>query len=142
LAAAADATRNRTATWSTALAARDPWNDPPPVRIPVPPAARPTGPQRAPEDVGEDLIKAADIVLAYARDPDPAPTGTGRAGGLTVTVTRYQLASCDNDPHWTYHQNGGTLASAFGQALAAARRDLTEALCAPHPTDCLDPLLR
>jgi hypothetical protein len=142
LAACADATQRRTAAWSTALAARDPWDDPPPRHIPVPPVARPTGPGRAPEDIGEDLIRAADIILAYARDPDPAPTGTGRDGGLTVTVAQYRLVSCRNDPQWTYHQSGAALASAFGQALAAARRDLADALSAPHPTDCLDPLLR
>jgi hypothetical protein len=142
LAACADATQRRMAAWSTALAARDPWDDPPPLHIPVPPVARPTGSQRAPKDIGEDLIKAAGIILAYARDPDPAPTGTGHNGGLTVTVGQYRLVSCRADPQWTYHQSGGTLASAFGQALAAARRDLAEARSAPHSTDCLDPLLR
>ncbi|MBO0868684.1 MAG: hypothetical protein J2P15_08985 [Micromonosporaceae bacterium] len=141
LAADADATQRRTAAWSTALAARDPWDDPPPVRIPVPPVASPAG-RRAPDEIGEDLIRAADVILAYARDPGPAPTGTGHHGGLTVTVGQYRLVSCTSDPQWTYHQSGGTLASAFGQALAAARRDLAEALSAPHPTDCLDPLLR
>jgi len=63
--------------------------------------------------ISEDLLQAADVVLAPGYWLRPVPTGTGSSGELAVTLGEAALESCTADPKWTYRQSAGMLESAF-----------------------------
>jgi hypothetical protein len=93
----------------------------------VPPAfRRDTFRPRPLDDLAEDVIKALDAAVSEAARPPARPEGTGRAaaGRITVTLAPGTLAGCAADSRWASQQTPEDLATAFGQALSAAREQL------------------
>lgn len=133
------AMHDRLVTWSKTLEkqgwqeeADDLHANPPsdPVEEPQP-AANP----RSVDAVAEDMIRALDQVKDIAATKQPTATGTGSdsSGKLTLTLSATGLVSCTVDAKWASTRTTTMLMRALGDALAAARADLTRLHKQPSP---------
>jgi hypothetical protein len=95
------------------------------------------------DQVAEDMIKALDDVAGLTPPPPHAmgAAGSNRSGKLVLTLSKAGLVSCVADAEWVTTQTAATLMNALGEALTAARADLTSTACQAEPSGALDSLL-
>lgn len=96
-------------------------------------APRPIG------DIAEDVFKAFDNVAAPPPKTNGA-SGTDQTGKLAVTLSAQGLTSCTVDERWAADQTAARLMNALGQALAAAKEDLSRNSQNPQPLSGVDRL--
>ncbi len=109
----------------------------------LPPAIRQARP-RAMEPLAEDVLAEFDKVDQFTGPQAMTVVGTGsdNTGRVTIVMSKADLTSCAADQRWASQQSGAALNTAFGEALAAARKDLEDAADqAPNPMAHLDQLL-
>jgi hypothetical protein len=121
------------AAWSRALAtsrgrAAVPGPEHPPQAWRLPAEER-----RPPQILAEDVLAAADEVLALAgtaagQRAIPQGTGANRSKTVAITLSREAVLHCDADPDWIAGKPAALLTEALNQALEGAREDLAAAV--------------
>jgi hypothetical protein len=127
------ATRRRLTGWAQALEGIDlsgsDGGEQPVAVQKVQPPSRLDGPAR-PREAGELLRDLLDITADLDAIVEPGlrqATGSTASGMLTLTLGSDATLSCSADQAWASDKSGGELTAALNTALAAARRELTDA---------------
>jgi hypothetical protein len=99
------------------------------------------GASRSLTELTEEILGALSAVRAQV--DAPAPTGVGRdgSGSVSLTISRGGLQACTVQAAWAARQSADGLARALNEALRAAHADLAERYRQQQPPARVDELL-
>lgn len=133
---------DRTSWLSRVEALEAPTDKPISARGPAvsPPAVTSFSGSRAPQDVAEDVLRAADRFRRQATSETPVGVGVDNSGNVSITLSRSGLEQCTVQTAWALRQDNRALTSALETALHAARSELDAQASRPSP-DAFNDLL-